>query len=290
MASEGPLSPASVISIDLGAGGNAWGNPADAVSSNNAYAFSSLGASELSEFLLATDFGFDIPAGAIIDGVLVEIERSSTEVDRVSDFDVFLFLEGATVGDDSADSAFWPTSDAYQSYGGSSDLWGGSWTPAQINDASFGVGLAVATGGGGAADANVDHIRITVYYHAVHAVTGSAEAVTSATAVLLQANQVTGNAEAVTSATAALSQTHAKTGNAEAVASGTPDLSKTHIAAGSAEAVTSATSRLATGSAIGCVHVELNPRWEVTLTTEPQWEVAIAIAPRWGVAITIEKC
>ena len=90
----------------------------------------------------------------------------------------------------------WSVTNAYVSYGGSADLWGETWTPADINNSNFGFALNVAASGyktsnyllatnfgfaipagatingilvevkkyqsGG--DAFVDHIRITVYY------------------------------------------------------------------------------------------------------------------------------
>ena len=55
----------------------------------------------------------------------------------------------------------WPTSDAYSTYGGATDLWWETWTPDSINDADFGVVISADVGTANAA--RVDHIRITVY-------------------------------------------------------------------------------------------------------------------------------
>lgn len=54
----------------------------------------------------------------------------------------------------------WPTTDASVSYGGANDLWGTSWTVAEINNANFGAGLSVNVQN---ATATVDHMRIGVY-------------------------------------------------------------------------------------------------------------------------------
>ncbi len=58
-------------------------------------------------------------------------------------------------------STAWPTADAYATYGASNDLWSETWTPADINDADFGVMLQADIS---AVTASVDHIRVTVYY------------------------------------------------------------------------------------------------------------------------------
>jgi hypothetical protein len=54
----------------------------------------------------------------------------------------------------------WPETDAYQSYGGAADLWGTTWTPADINNSGFGAAVSARTQNGTAA---IDHIRITVF-------------------------------------------------------------------------------------------------------------------------------
>ncbi len=51
--------------------------------------------------------------------------------------------------------------DATVTYGGSSDLWGETWTPADINAAGFGAAIAVTDG---LDTAGVDHITAKVYF------------------------------------------------------------------------------------------------------------------------------
>ncbi len=46
-----------------------------------------------------------------------------------------------------ANSATWTTTESTVSYGGAADLWGATWTPADINDADFGAVLAVNVNG-----------------------------------------------------------------------------------------------------------------------------------------------
>jgi hypothetical protein len=73
---------------------------------------------------------------------------------------------GAVVGNDNATTTLYTTSDLVEAHGSSGNLWGVSWTVADINDADFGVVLAVTkpSSVGAAHSITVDHLRITVYY------------------------------------------------------------------------------------------------------------------------------
>lgn len=53
----------------------------------------------------------------------------------------------------------WNTADTYTSYGSSSNLWGTTWTVADINASNFGAVLSASVNNG---TAQVDHMRITV--------------------------------------------------------------------------------------------------------------------------------
>jgi len=81
-----------------------------------------------------------------------------------------MIIQGGTIsGNDYADTTnLWPANngDAYTTYGGTSDLWGLSWSPTDINSTNFGVAIESEN-----TDATkpvtetsqVDHMRITVY-------------------------------------------------------------------------------------------------------------------------------
>jgi len=169
--SQGPNSPDSVVNASGSGGSVEWKDPSYAKSSDDKHAKATASPTGgYTVYLKATDFGFSIPSGATINGIKVEIERHAnynTDKIWVKDWKVYLLKNGNTVGDNKADTATkWPTSDAYKTYGGSSDLWGTSWSPSDINNANFGVVLAVqmSTGTVPPSEAYVDHIRITVYY------------------------------------------------------------------------------------------------------------------------------
>lgn len=137
-------------------------NPSNVGSSDNSYATSVLLLGQITNYLKATNFGFAIPSDASIDGIVVEIERSATVGVAVADNSVKLVKGGSIGGTDKASASNWPTSDAYASYGSATDLWGQTWTLADINASTFGV--VVSAIDAIAATAQIDHVRITVYY------------------------------------------------------------------------------------------------------------------------------
>ncbi len=108
--------------------------------------------------------GANIPTTAIIRGIQVEIVRRADNT-LVDDEDVLLLKAGAAVGTDHASTTDWPTSDGTVTYGNSSDLWGTTWTAAQINASNFGVRLRVDNDSTSAARlASINRIRVTVTY------------------------------------------------------------------------------------------------------------------------------
>lgn len=96
---------------------------------------------------------------ASIDAVTITVHYEDAQVvDNV----VRLLKADTLVGDNKADAATeWPSEQGYATYGGSADLWGTSWTPAQINAADFGIGLSATVTAG---LAEVDHVELTVHY------------------------------------------------------------------------------------------------------------------------------
>lgn len=162
MASSGPLSPGTVLvgsSTALGYG-NSFTNPDNIKVSDNTYANSP---TESQATIQAGNFGFSIPTGSTIDGVVVEIEKKATySASNVSESVVKLVKANGTVGTtNKAAGGYWSLTESYVSYGSSSDLWGDTWTAEDINDADFGVAMAMY-----AYDdvGKIDHIRCTVYY------------------------------------------------------------------------------------------------------------------------------
>ena len=78
------------------------------------------------------------------------------------DHRVQLVKGGSIVSSNKANTTPWPFVDAYANYGSGSDLWGTSWSTADINSSGFGTAIAARVQNG---TARVDHMRMTVYYY-----------------------------------------------------------------------------------------------------------------------------
>lgn len=158
-------------------GDQSWANAGSAKISNGSYATSGFVLTLLSvaptKYLTASDFQFAIPPNAIIKGIQVDIQRLSGGINllaKISDKSVRVMKGGTFVGADKASNSFWPIfNSAYQSYGGPTDLWGTTWTPADINAPGFGAAISADLTGllMLVPTANIDHIRITVNYSTV---------------------------------------------------------------------------------------------------------------------------
>lgn len=164
MASSGPNNPALGAS-DSTVGAVAWSTPTNIYTSNNSRATAALN-NQQSNYLKATNCSFAIPGGAVIDGIVVEIEKSRTAgTGTLSDTSVRLVKRGVITGQNRAShGAAWTDTDAYSTYGGVADPWGVAWTPSEVNAYDFGVVFSCSETAAAAATAGVDHVRITVYY------------------------------------------------------------------------------------------------------------------------------
>ncbi|MDD5751095.1 MAG: hypothetical protein PHS73_01070 [Candidatus Peribacteraceae bacterium] len=168
--SSGPNSPGTVAD-DAAVGTMEWTDVDYAKISDDSYAESYFNwhyYPDPSHYLKATNFGFSIPAGSIIDGILVEINKKE-DSGAIKDSEIKIVKSDSSIGTtNKATANEWPyLSFSYFSYGGASDLWGETWAASDINDADFGVVLsAVAVDGDNSGYARIDHIRMTVTYTA----------------------------------------------------------------------------------------------------------------------------
>lgn len=148
----------------------AWTSPNNIQVNDNLYATASINnADALTHYLKATNYGFSIPVGSTINGILVEVERMKSSSGTIVDNAVQIVKSNGTLGViNKADIVTdWPAAESYASYGSSSDLWGETWAPSDINDVDFGMAVsAKINNSGGDNIASIDHIRIKVYYTA----------------------------------------------------------------------------------------------------------------------------
>lgn len=163
--SAGPGSP-SAAADDTTVGTSIWSNPTNVFANDASYATNTVNANAASDYLDATGFGFNVPSDATIVGVKAEVERKADSASLLRDNSVKILKSGTVTGSDRADTGtFWPTTEAYASYGSASDMWGATLTPADVNASNFGVATSVFnTHASFQRVASLDHVRVTVYY------------------------------------------------------------------------------------------------------------------------------
>jgi hypothetical protein len=152
------------VENDNSVGTEPWSNLDNCKVSDDAYTSAVLSASEISNYLKATNFGFQIADDAVIKGIKVLVEKKASAADKIKDYEAKLVKGGVIQNENKAKTEYWSIYDGYSEYGSKSDLWGLSWTPADINSSNFGVVIAVKNEGSGEYTAYIDHICIAVYY------------------------------------------------------------------------------------------------------------------------------
>ena len=175
-ASNGPLTPSSgdVSGTTGGSLGNVnWSNPSFVAIAPGTSATALLGnssSSQVTHDLVGGTFGFQIPTNATIDGITLRIGRMADDQsggEGIRDNSVTL-RRGATSTASKASATYWGASGITEAvYGGSADLWGLTWTPAQINAADFKFALSAINDyaiTNTIRTASVDYVNITVNY------------------------------------------------------------------------------------------------------------------------------
>jgi hypothetical protein len=171
---SGPFTGATLTN-STSAGTVAWNSPALVALSDDNYTQATqllpLLSTVNTNYLVVQGLGFAIPTAATICGISVTVERSATGIlnlgSYVRDASVWIVKNGSMTGTDHASATNWPGSDAMTTYGNSTDIWGVSWTPADINAANFGVAIAATLHAGLVGltlTARIDQVTITVYY------------------------------------------------------------------------------------------------------------------------------
>ena len=163
--SQGPDSALNFIN-DASIGAYAWNNPNSACCSDNNYAIAGVvGSGGVTNYLKATAFGFSIPSNASICGIEMKVERKTIVANTEVDNEIKLVKNNLVTGANRAlPLLMWGINDSVVTYGSNSDLWGTTWTPADVNSALFGAVVSVAHLNNTTDFPRVDQITIRVYY------------------------------------------------------------------------------------------------------------------------------
>lgn len=163
MATQGPNGGAGA-----GAG---WAGLGNIAATDAIYATQSVAGTAASTSLSTSTLGFTIPAGATINGITVAVVRHASATGSLSitgssgGTGISLTKVAATpTGTAKLTGGGWGLVDATDTFGNAADLWGTTWTPADINSTGFGAILQVDNTNVAARTASVDSILITVTF------------------------------------------------------------------------------------------------------------------------------
>jgi hypothetical protein len=158
----GPLTAASTAAIPNTGGNNQgnyseggqWTNAANgAVDDGSSASAGGASTQVFTDHLKSAGHGFNIPAGAVVVGIVVEIKMTSNG----------MFLNAALTKGTSKNSSVLQ-GNGYRIFGSATDLWGTTWTGAEVSDPTFGAKFWASTTSGNGGNVSVDSMRITVYW------------------------------------------------------------------------------------------------------------------------------
>lgn len=140
--------------------GTAWTNPGN-ITANDGTTASITGGSAGSAYLVASNFGFTIPTGSVIQGVTVKFDAAESSTGTESVTAQLQDAGAALIGTTLAQTVSGTTLTVY-TYGGTANLWGTgtSLTPAVVNDPDFGVRFWFTT----THNMTVDYVSIAIEY------------------------------------------------------------------------------------------------------------------------------
>jgi hypothetical protein len=152
------------------------GSPSDVGLENYGFCFQS--SCFYSRYLHARQFGFAVPGTASILGIEVNIVRSAPAAGIIRDTILNIMQSLSSIGTDRSAAGYWPATYTSQVYGGPTDLWGLTWTPADVNAPSMTLQLKIAnTDSSSVTGINVDFVSMTVYYSTATGIVESQTAV-----------------------------------------------------------------------------------------------------------------
>ncbi len=147
-----------------GVGTIAWTNPGNITTAGSPYATQNLAGGATGNYLSANNYGFAIPSNATINGITVTVRKQSSNT-SIFDNIVRIVKNGTITGNNLSSATAWNNgSFGITTYGSSSNLWGTTWTPADINNSNFGVAISVRNSAGGSRQIDIDYIQVNVSY------------------------------------------------------------------------------------------------------------------------------
>ncbi len=138
-------------------GATAWTTPGNVTADDAADATCNAAAS--SQYLVARNFSFALPAAAVVQGITVRAEASEHSAGTENLNAQLQDHTGTLVGASKAQAVSGTTKAVY-TYGATNDVWSATLSPTVVNNANFGVRFWFTT----AHDVRVDFVTVAVEY------------------------------------------------------------------------------------------------------------------------------
>lgn len=171
LAIDVPRSPGSQSNVARPGSTASWTSMGNVTSSDGAYATTNANLASINDFtdyLVLTNFSFNIPSTSIIKGITISISRKQSNSNKLIDDEVRLVVGGSAVGANRAGSTNWSTSLSTETYGSATDMWGQTLTHTTVNASNFGFQIAVFRNSnttGPSQRPEIDFAQVTVSYN-----------------------------------------------------------------------------------------------------------------------------
>lgn len=165
--SQGPNNCGAGADAGGGSGSNfTWSSPNN-IGTGGATSTGAMMPGSVTDWLQGTNFGFtssSVPNSATIVGIAVSFTKQGGDNVSIFDNQIRIIKGGTRTGTDHSDGQVWKSSGVADTYGGSSDLWGTTWAPSDIQSSGFGIAIQASNEGSTNRTATVVAVTITVYY------------------------------------------------------------------------------------------------------------------------------
>jgi len=156
--------------------GTDWTNASNVQTSDNVFATCLItGSNKPTYYLDAKNWGFQssnnalpnyVPTGATVNGIEVFIKLRKTNIGKIRDNKIILLKAGSEAGLSKArGNTTWPVASSEAKFGSNIDLWGTTWTAADLTDLGFGIRISGKNRGSKDAQAEIDYIHINIYFN-----------------------------------------------------------------------------------------------------------------------------
>ncbi len=159
----GPRVAALSSNGETASGLSAWSGLDQLGAEDGEIAVATAASGQKTSTLVLRDFALDVPAAAVIRGLVVEIVRKSGAGNIADDLVELVGVDQAASANRARPDA-WNLTLQAATYGSDADTWGRSWTGADVRGRLFGVRVRAMNAGFSPEVAGIDSVRVSVVW------------------------------------------------------------------------------------------------------------------------------